>query len=461
MQVSESFKETFNKLLKELAKTYKEFGEDPNRYFQEIHKQNLIARLIDAPDNLKAEMREKWESQEPCIFQLHHTALSLELTRELAELFKKQNQLNCLSSELESIIEAVVYEFANTHRDDFIDIIINSEAGQSIDVESLKNIIKCRVANFKQGFAGFTFQFPVKIFNLQNELQLSKSIRLIPVDSIDLTETELSHFKDTRTFDSNYYLEIRLEALCSKELAFKQAEKAKDVTYNILKLLATRLSTRAIPLLESNARSQHPLDFYKYGHDSDSMSTVTTIKFPSFQSHSKEFWEVFNKSRTVEKNLIDIALQIPEILLVPNFSRPKVVDRLERSLLWYGDAATEPNSYQKIQKLVSSLEALVNFRDPKVTEAFIRRVTNLNITHDGLSSIIRDQARQLYDARSKIIHGSSIDERLGFCAIDFCSGTLLGAIYYLSLFGFEKKGFNNTLPKFLDDLPTLAEFRSD
>jgi hypothetical protein len=191
------------------------------------------------------------------------------------------------------------------------------------------------------------------------------------------------------------------------------------------------------------------------------MSTVTTRKFPSFQSHSKEFWEVFHKSRTVEKNLIDIALQIPEILLDPNFSRPKVVDRLERSLLWYGDAATEPNSYQKIQKLVSSLEALVNFRDDNVTQTFIQRVTNLNITHDGLSSIIRGQARQLYDARSKIIHGSSIDERLSYCAIDFCSGTLLGAIHYLSLFGFEKTGFNSTLPQFLDDLPTLAEFRSD
>jgi hypothetical protein len=138
----------------------------------------------------------------------------------------------------------------------------------------------------------------------------------------------------------------------------------------------------------------------------------------------------FYEGRTVEKKPIDIALQIPEILLFSNFSSPKVVERLERSLLWYGDAATESNSYQKIQKLVSSLEVFVNFHDEDVTEVFKRRVTHLNITHDGLNSKIRDKAHQLYNARSKIVHGSSIDEKLSFCAIDFCSETILIAIFY-------------------------------
>lgn len=460
MQLSVIGCEIFSKLLKELARTYKVRIDDPEAYYQKVKKGNLIFTWIDAPNDLKEEMRAKWESNEPCIYQLHHTSYSLSLTRELELLIHKKN-LNCLPYELNPIIEATVYEYANSDLDGFAQSMLHGGEQFDVKFQTLNNIISRRVSAFKKEFTRSVYQFPVTMFNLSDELQVSKSIRLIPAYESALTEKDLTHFKDTRTFDYNYYLEVSVPTQCSKKLSLQLAERTRDATYNALKLLATRLSPQAIPLLASNDRNNHLFDFYRVGKDRKDMGNTTTRNFHSFQFDSERFWLAFHEGRACEANYIDTVFQIPELLLTPNFSNQRVVERIERSLLWYGDATREPNFYQQIQKLVSSMEALVNFNDDKVTEVFKRRVAHLNITHNGLSDLIEDKAEKLYKARSKIVHGSSINERLDFCAIDFCSETLLRAIYYLSLFGFEKTGFNKKLPKFLDELPTHAELQRD
>lgn len=454
MQLPVKGRETFTKLLTELARTHKIWVEDHSVYYQEVKKDNLILTCIDAPNDLKEEMRAKWTNQEPCIYQLHHSACSLSLVRELATLIHTSNNLNCLSHELNSIIEATAYEYVNDNMDSFTKRVTHNGEKFDLRLQELSEILSRRASTFKNKFSPFVFQFPVKIFNLSDELELSNNIRLLPIDKIDLTENQLTKFKDTRTFEYNYYLEVSVKTRCSNKLALQQAEKARDATYNALKLIATRLSPRAIPLLSSNDRNNHLLDFHKYGRDRKDLSNSITLSFPNFHCDSEAFWKEFHEGRTAEKNIIDIIFQIPELLLLPNFSSQRVVERLERSLLWYGDATTESNSYQQIQKLVSSMEALVNFNDDDLTQVFKRRVTNLNITHNGLSELITDKAHKLYNARSKIVHGSSINERLDFCAIEFCSETLLRAIYYFSLFGFERTGFNKKLPIFLDELPT-------
>lgn len=460
MKLSVDVRKAFSKLLMELARSYKVWIDDPNVYYQEMQKDNLIFTCIDAPNDLKEEMRAKWKSQEPCIYQLHHTSSSLSLVRELATLIHK-GHLNCLPYELNPIIEAIAYEYVNSDLDGFTRSIMHNEEQFDVRFQTLNEIVSRRVSAFKNEFAPSVFQFPVTIFNLNEKLRLSKSIQLLPVDESDLTERQLTQFKDTRTFAYNYYLEVSVQTQCSNSFALQLAEKARNTTYNALKLLATRLSPNAIPLLASNDRNSHLFDFYRSGKDRENMSNTTTRKFHSFQFNSALFWGAFHEGRSTEANLIDTVLQIPELLLTPHFSSQRVVERLERSLLWYGDATTEPNLYQQIQKLVSSMEALVNFHDGELTKLFKQRVTHLNITHSGLSDLIESKATQLYKARSKIVHGSSVDERLDFCAIDFCSETLLRAIYYFSLFGFEETGFNKKLPAFLDELPTRVELRCD
>ncbi|WP_254592633.1 HEPN domain-containing protein [Pectobacterium polaris] len=409
-------------------------------------------------------MSKKLKNHEPCVYQLHNTEQSLSLIRDLAIIIRRCFHLNCLPYELHTIIEAIIYEYVNNNLDSFFDSVIQNGNHYNVQIEILKNIVSYRVSSFKKGFSSYVYQFPVSIFNLDGELKLSDSIRLVPIDPMDITEQELTLFNETRTFDCNYYIEVYVKTKCSNKLALQQAEKARDATYNILKLLATRLSPRAIPLLTSTDRVIHPLHFYRYGKNRGNISNVITRNFPTFQFDSNFFWAEFHKGHSINGSLISISLRIVELLLIPNFSSERVVDRLERALLWYGDAVTECIFYQKIQKLVSSMEALINFRDDDagdITETFKRRITHLNITHAGLNDDVKEKARQLYDARSKIVHGSSIDERFTFCIIELCSETLLRAIYYFSLFGFEKTGFNRTLPKFLDEIPTNAVLKNN
>jgi len=461
MQISEACKNRFELLLKELARSYKLYIDDRDAYFTEMKKDNLILTCIDAPSDLRDKINKKRQSQTPCFYQLYRTGLSSKITLELANLLHKNNLSYCFPNEFIDLVEDITYEYVNTDLNCFIDYIIQNEDHGKIQFDVLKKIGRRRLNSLKKEFTVSVFQFPLMIFNLNGELQLSKHIRLVPTGLSDLTDEEFSRFAKTRTFDSNYYLEICLQTKCSNNLALHLAEKARDSIYNVLRLLATRLSPRAIPLLASSEKHPHLFDFYKHGKDLNSMNKAITYKFPSLHFDSKDFWKVFHEERALDKNLIDIALQIPELLLLPNISNPRVVERLERSMLWYGDAVTESNFYLQVQKLVSSLEALVNFNEGDVTETFKRRVTHLNINHTGLNEEIREKANQLYDARSKIIHGSSTDERLNFCIIDFCSETLLRAIFYFSLFGFEKTGFNNKLPEFLDELPKQAVLRCD
>ncbi|HBC6265296.1 TPA: hypothetical protein KEW38_004239 [Citrobacter braakii] len=272
-----------------------------------------------------------------------------------------------------------------------------------------------------------------------------------------MKEKELISHNKTRIYESNFFLEVCVKTKCSKKLSLQLAEKSRDTTYNILKLLATHLSPQAVPLLTSNDRVMNPFHFYRYGPNRDNVFNATTRNFPHFQFHSKEFWDAFYKTQNTDDSLITTAFQIVELLLTPNFSNERVVERFERALLWYGDAVTEYIPFQQIQKIVSSMEALVNFRDGDITETFKRRITNLHISYKGLNEDVREKARQLYDARSKIVHGSSQNEKLNFCIINFCSETLIRAIYYFSIFGFCKTGFNKSLPKFLDEIPINIE----
>lgn len=455
--ISEDGKRIFQDLVVELARAYGLWMNDHNSYYQEINNSNLIFTIINSPVDLEKEMLRKIHDGEPCIYQLFHTKKSLNLISQLSVIIRKCGNLNCLPNELHQVINEITYEYINLTVDSFFKIVDGNLKCDFIIDECFKNIVSARVSNFKKGFSSTLYQFPVAVFNLDRDVRLSKNSRLTLIDSASLEEKELMLFNESRLYKSNFFLEIFVKAKCSQKLSLQLAEKARDAIYNILKLLATNLSPQAIPLLTSNDRIISPFHFYRHGPNRNSFSNATTRNFAYFQFDSKEFWGEFHKNQNEVGSLINIAFQIVELLLIPNFSNERVADRCERALLWYGDAVTEYIPYQQIQKIVSSMEALVNFRDGDITETFKRRITNLHVSYKGLNEDIREKARQLYDARSKVVHGFSHDEKLNFCAIEFCSETLLRAIYYFSIFGFDKTNFRKSLPKFLDDIPRNIE----
>ncbi|WP_417700473.1 hypothetical protein [Pseudoalteromonas lipolytica] len=458
--ISTEGKEIFNGILIELARAFSLWVKDHSSYYQEVSSSNLIFTSIDAPIDLKNEILKRIKEGEPCIVQLFHTKESLKLTRDLCVVIRRCGNLNCLPTELFSIANDITYEYINSTLNDFYGMTEGDHHKPIIREACFESILSSRVTRFKKNFSATLYQFPVVVFGLDKETRLSDNALLKPIDHNELQQKELLLFNEARIYKSNFYLEINVKTKCSKDLSLQLAEKAKNATFNILKLFATRLSPDAIPLLTSDDRVKNPFHFYRYGPNNNSLSSATTRNFPNFQFQSKTFWNEFHQSQLVENSLIPIAFKIVELLLIPNLSSERVVDRFERALLWYGDAVTEYISFQQIQKIVSSLESLVNFHEDKVTENFKTRITNLNICYKGLDEKIKNKANQLYVARSNIVHGSSHYETFDFCIIDFSSETLLRAIYYFSIFGFDKKGFNKSLPKFLDAIPDNIEPRT-
>lgn len=451
--LSEDGKRIFQDLLFELARAYSLWANDHSSYYQEISKSNLMFTTINSPSDLEKEMSRRIYNGEPCIRQLFHTEKSLHMMRELSGVIRRCGNLNCLPHELHPVIDEIIYEYVNSTLESFFKIIDGNFKDHMVLAECFEKIVFSRVSKFKSKFSSTLYQFPLVVFNLDREIKLSDNIRLLPIDPIFLKEKELIKLNETTIYKSNFFLEIFVKTKCSDKLSMQLAEKSRNATYNILKLLATSLSPQAVPLLTSNDRVMSPFYFYRYGKNRENFFNATTYNLPHFQFHSKEFWNEFNKTLNTDGSLITTAFRIAELLLTPSFSNERVAERFERALLWYGDAVTEHIPFQKIQKVVSSMEALVNFREGDITETFKRRVTNLHISYIGLNESVREKARQLYDARSKIVHGSSHDEKLNFCIISFCSETLLRAIYYFSIFGFEKTRFRKSLPKFLDEIP--------
>ncbi|HAV1978476.1 TPA: hypothetical protein JG955_004348 [Enterobacter hormaechei subsp. steigerwaltii] len=453
--ISQNGKAIFQKLIVELARSFNLWIKDRESFYQEIDKSNLAFNIINAPKDLESEIKTKTINNEPCIQQLFHTLESQNLARELSIIIRKCCNLNCLTSELLPLINNTAYDYINSNINQFLEIISSNFLNQDFREESFKKILNSRVSAFKKTFTSNLYQFPVIVFNLNKEVKLSNSIRLVPIDPLTLKSEELRLLNETRLYKSNFFLETFVKAKCSNKLSLQLAEKSRDTTYNILKLLGTRISPQAVPILTSNDRIKNPFHFYRYGPTTEELFSAKTRNFPHFQFHSKYFWNEFEQSHNKEGSLINISFNIVELLLIPHFSNERVVERFERALLWYGDAVTEHIPFQQIQKLVSSLEALVNFHEENTTETFKRRITNLHITYRGINEEIREKAKQLYDARSKIVHGSSHNETFNFCIIEFCSETLLRAIYFFSTFGFDKTASKKSLAKFLDEIPSM------
>lgn len=453
MKLSAKCKQDFSYLLKELASVHKIWVDDPSEYIKNAEP-NMLFGQIDTPEDLRAVISQKRNNEVPCISQLRHNSKSLEIAHSLAEQLTKINQLPCKFYELRAIIDAIVFEYINDDIESFAKCCVDEKRVYDINLLKFMPIAERRLKHFKLLFSKHVFRFPVRVFELESSLSLSKNIKLIPCDINELDDKEKEKLSCTRPFGINYYLEIKVNKKCTYKKALELAENARDATYSILKLLATNLSPNAVPLLASSEKNQHIFDFYKFGTNVNDLDTCTTYSFTHLHFEAGSFWRIFFKSLVEENNLIALLMEVSELLLVPYIGTQRVVERVERALRWYGDAAIETNKHQQILKLVSSLESLVNYDDKNdTTEVFKMRVTNLTITHNGLDEFNREKARQLYNARSNIVHGSTLETYLPFCPIGFVSSALMQSLYYFSLFGFDKTNFKKSLPSFIDKIP--------
>jgi hypothetical protein len=112
--ISAEGKEIFKDLLVELARSFSLWVKDRNSYYQTMSNSNLIFTIIDAPIDLKNEISKRIKEGELCIYQLFHSKESINFTSELCVVIRKCANLNCLPTELFSIINQITYEYINS-----------------------------------------------------------------------------------------------------------------------------------------------------------------------------------------------------------------------------------------------------------------------------------------------------------------------------------------------------------
>ncbi|MBO1272319.1 hypothetical protein J3L11_11750 [Shewanella sp. 4t3-1-2LB] len=443
MEFTGTFKRKFEALLEEFGRTHLLWCEDHKAYFEETRQDGLIFSTIDAPEDMREDIATRRKNDEPHVPQLYGTKLTESLIAGLSEILHKTNDIKCLDWELNTIVKDCAYELINTH---FLD---KSTEGEDY-FKKLSVIFEKRLHVFKTGFKRFRFQFPVKAFQGAREMRLTKNIQMISIDPNELVNQELESYKRTRLFGCNFYIEVTVPCKCSLELSKTLAKRSMLAMCNSLKLLSAGLFGGGVPIISSIDTGFHMFDFYRFGEVGGQLDSSRTTTF--LDRKIEEFWDELAKSKDDPNLVFHVVLNIPELLLIPNFKEANVLELIERSLIWFGDSVSESNELQRIQKIVTSIETLVNFKEHDTTETFKSRVKDLNLAQPSIDGDVYAYSGLLYGARSDIVHGEPFKNTLNFDYVRLCSGTLINAICYFSLFGLTATGFKNKLPAFIDDI---------
>ncbi|WP_297197192.1 hypothetical protein [uncultured Pluralibacter sp.] len=171
----------FNKILIELAQTYKLWLDDRPSFFNGTRQEESIIRVINPSFQISNSLRNKYR-----IRQLYHSAESLSIVKKLAIIIRKCCNLKCLAYELHKVIDEILYEYVNTVFIDFLDSVDHNGTFFNIRSDILEKVINEKVTFFKNNFSKYSYKFPVTVFNLNEEVRLSKNIFLKPIDSEEL-----------------------------------------------------------------------------------------------------------------------------------------------------------------------------------------------------------------------------------------------------------------------------------
>ncbi|WP_249553753.1 HEPN domain-containing protein [Shewanella sp. 10B] len=440
MEFSKVFKSKFNELLVEFARTRKLFNENHDAYFVEKARDGLILTTITPPDDINVD-RVNNGVDRYCL-NLYRSRLSVNLVSELSRIIQKSLNINCFFWELDSLIEDCAYELISN---------LLSKIYEGGDIfEHLLVIFDKRMLVFKNNLKKFVFQFPVNAFNGVGEISLTKNIKIIKLNSDELMDKEFENYKQTKFFGCNYYIQIEVVTACSYELSLSLAKRSMNAICNSLNLLSVDLYGRCAPLITSSDSFGHLFEFYRYGEIGSKLESSRTRTF--LEPRSKQLWQDLIINKDNPNTIFNAILKIPELLLIPNNSEPLVLELVERSLIWYGEAVSERNELQRVQKIVTAIEALTNFKEENTTETFKLRVMYLNMTSSGFDQSIYKNAGKIYSVRSSIVHGAACKKMIDFDYIKMCSNTLINAILYFQEFGLTRSNFRRTLPNFIDNI---------
>ncbi|MDR7123130.1 HEPN domain-containing protein [Rheinheimera soli] len=453
VQISAPCYDNISTLLEELYSAYLGFQDNPAEYAKRRSSYGLPLGTISAPSDMIESMSEKLRKAEHCIFQIHCTDKSSQLVTQISETIRRSNNLNCIISELKPIIEASIYEYVNARLEQLLQSDATQESPFELDKDTFSSVLNRRIQMFKRMFSKRIFEFPVVAFQLNNEIQLSSNISLIKNTPDRLNHVDcqfMDRFNESRLYDINFYLRVSIPIKSSYEYSRKLSKRVEGAMIGCINLVTSYQNYRTVSLISADERANHLSHFFRYGSDIDNMDVAKSYVFPTQIPKDDSLWSDLIESNKTPESLANWILNVPQLMIELSGSKHLLIERVERSLKWFRDAVNEADMQIRIQKIVTSIEALVNFSDKDTTESFIRRIVKLHSSEIECVDSVESRARELYKSRSNIVHGSSLVERLSFDLVDFSSKCLVLGIICYSMYGLSQPKDSKKLKAWLD-----------
>lgn len=269
-------------------------------------------------------------------------------------------------------------------------------------------IISDTITNVTQKFSDEDFYFPILANGLGNEVIDLGIASILPKDGVfsqleskfgDHIIDHANEFCDSQLYPYDHLLKITIRN-CSKERRKQLSKQLANFVVGIIQILSEHycidpdilaLSTNPYPNYE-NFHITNNSEGYNY-----SFSSKGRIAF------SSEFWEKFKQD-----NNFDLGEVIKQIIIhaANPKKNPLIVDRLIDAIYIFRSAMQDNDDSSRIIKMTTALERLVNTHKENVSATFRKRVVILlEMYHKG-GNDWNKVAREMYQSRSSIVHGS-------------------------------------------------------
>lgn len=431
----------------------------PEAFYEKQHEDGLILytiysnQIIDEPDKI-------------VVPQLYRSKAVNDKVRELAKEIQQKYSINCYASEIINPLLDFYCELINEFLlgDTKIDFLIKEKLPLAI-ASIRKKLLKKR-----------TFGFPYHMMGLSQNINITDVISIELSQDDDLDEHDKENYLYDRHFLHNAFIKVTLTEKISPKLGLDRAKKVSRFVANFINfyshLIDHDYSTYS-PCISPNTKIINYYDFHLDFNHRNEKSKSYTRRFPYNKPHSEQFWRCFIELWTDEsyKDDKDVIYKL-FVLSVKHNNKRRVFDCISNAINWYGDAFVEENKEAKIVKCVTAIESLVNYAEDidascntgkcdenvidnnsdhgGVTQKFRTRVGKLYSENDRLT--IESQAKEIYNVRSDIVHGSGLKEPLSFCAIKFCRKTIHNALGHFYQFGLDRFDYKTKLPVYISEI---------
>lgn len=443
-------------IVDEFCLSHQKLMDSPEEFYEKQHNDGLILYAINSDQVID-------DPEKIAVTQLYRTKAIDQKVRELAHEIQQKDNINCYAFELIESLFDFFCELINAFvlGDSTIEKLIQEKLPSAI-TSIRKKLLKKR-----------SFGFPYHMIGLNQDIKLTDSISIELSQDDDLDEHDKESYLYDRHFLHNAFIKIILTEKISPKLGLDRAKKVSIFVANFINFYSHLVNhdySTYSPCLSSNAKIKNYYDFHLDFNHRNEKSKSYTRRFPYNKPHSELFWKYFIELWTDDsyKDDKDVVYKLMGLSVKFNNKR-RVFDCISNAINWYSDAFVEDNTESRIVKCVTAIESLVNYAEDLdssnitckcdrtenddhagVTQKFRIRVGKLYSESDR--SAIENKAKEIYNARSDIVHGSGLKEPLSFCSIKFCRKTIHNALLHFNDFGFERCDYKKNLPIYISEI---------